>query len=98
MPGIPNMAERKRLSVQGLTHSYGGQNAISDVAFDIEAGEIVALLGPSGCGKSTVLRAIAGLIQPKTGRIVLGGEIWPMSRPAHAASAWSFRTMLCFRI
>ncbi|MBY5549521.1 ABC transporter ATP-binding protein [Rhizobium leguminosarum] len=69
---IPNMAERKRLSVQGLTHSYGGQNAISDVAFDIEAGEIVALLGPSGCGKSTVLRAIAGLIQPKTGRIVLG--------------------------
>ncbi len=72
MPGIPNMAERKRLSVQGLTHSYGGQNAISDVAFDIEAGEIVALLGPSGCGKSTVLRAIAGLIQPKTGRIVLG--------------------------
>ncbi|MBY5337879.1 ABC transporter ATP-binding protein [Rhizobium leguminosarum] len=74
MPGIPNMAERKRLSVQGLTHSYGGQNAISDVAFDIEAGEIVALLGPSGCGKSTVLRAIAGLIQPKTGRIVLGEE------------------------
>ncbi|MBY5790162.1 ABC transporter ATP-binding protein [Rhizobium leguminosarum] len=72
MPGIPNTAERKRLSVQGLTHSYGGQNAISDVAFDIEAGEIVALLGPSGCGKSTVLRAIAGLIQPKTGRIVLG--------------------------
>ncbi|WP_163875323.1 ABC transporter ATP-binding protein [Rhizobium laguerreae] len=72
MLGIPNTAERKRLSVQGLTHSYGGQNAISDVAFDIEAGEIVALLGPSGCGKSTVLRAIAGLIQPKTGRIVLG--------------------------
>jgi len=74
MPGIPNKAERKRLSVQGLTHSYGGQNAISDVAFDIEAGEIVALLGPSGCGKSTVLRAIAGLIQPKTGRIVLGDQ------------------------
>ncbi|MBY5324582.1 ABC transporter ATP-binding protein [Rhizobium johnstonii] len=74
MPGIPNTAERKRLSVQGLTHSYGGQNAISDVAFDIEAGEIVALLGPSGCGKSTVLRAIAGLIQPKTGRIELGDQ------------------------
>ncbi|MCW1408617.1 ABC transporter ATP-binding protein [Rhizobium sp. 1AS11] len=74
MPGIPNMAERKRLSVQGLTHSYGGQNAISDVAFDIEAGEIVALLGPSGCGKSTVLRAIAGLIQPKNGRIELGDQ------------------------
>ena len=72
MPDIPKTIERKRLSVQGLTHTYGGQNAVSDVSFDVEAGEIVALLGPSGCGKSTVLRAIAGLIQPKTGRIVLG--------------------------
>lgn len=66
--------ERKRLSVQGLTHSYGGNNAVSDVSFTIEPGEIVALLGPSGCGKSTVLRAIAGLIQPKTGKIVLGDQ------------------------
>ncbi|MCE6078419.1 ATP-binding cassette domain-containing protein [Agrobacterium vitis] len=74
MPEILNAAERKRLSVQGLTHTYGGQNAVSDVSFEIEAGEIVALLGPSGCGKSTVLRAIAGLIQPKAGQIVLGEQ------------------------
>ncbi|MEJ5078162.1 hypothetical protein [Erwinia sp. MYb535] len=33
--------ERKRLSVQGLTHSYGGNNAVSDVSFTIEPGEIV---------------------------------------------------------
>lgn len=72
MPDTQNVVGRKRLSVHGLTHSYGGQNAVSDVSFDVEAGEIVALLGPSGCGKSTVLRAIAGLIQPKTGKIVLG--------------------------
>jgi putative spermidine/putrescine transport system ATP-binding protein len=62
------------LSVKGLTHSYGAQNAISDVSFEIKAGEIVALLGPSGCGKSTVLRAIAGLIQPKNGLIQLGTQ------------------------
>nr|WP_234894739.1 ABC transporter ATP-binding protein [Agrobacterium vitis] len=67
-------AEGKHLSIRGLTHSYGGQNAISDISFEIEAGEIVALLGPSGCGKSTVLRAIAGLIQPKSGVIKLGGH------------------------
>ncbi|MBY3246495.1 ABC transporter ATP-binding protein [Rhizobium laguerreae] len=66
--------EGKQLSVRGLTHSYGGQNAISDITFEVEAGEIVALLGPSGCGKSTVLRAIAGLIQPKAGAIQLGGQ------------------------
>ena len=74
MSDMQNSAETKRLKVQGLTHSYGGKNAIDNVSFNIEAGEIVALLGPSGCGKSTVLRAIAGLIQPKAGRIELGGQ------------------------
>ncbi len=67
-------AEGKQLSVKGLTHSYGGQNAIDDITFDIKTGEIVALLGPSGCGKSTVLRAIAGLIQPKSGSLRLGDQ------------------------
>ena len=74
MPNIATVADRKRLSVRGVTHSYGGQNAVSEISFDVEAGEIVALLGPSGCGKSTVLRAIAGLIQPKAGKIVLGDD------------------------
>src|SRR6218665_25434 len=74
MSHIPNAIEGKQLSVKGLTHSYGGQNAIDDISFEINAGEIVALLGPSGCGKSTVLRAIAGLIQPKSGGIHLGGQ------------------------
>ncbi|ERK18381.1 ABC transporter, ATP-binding protein [Pantoea sp. AS-PWVM4] len=74
MADMQNSSERKRLNVQGLTHSYGGNNAISDVSFTIEPGEIVALLGPSGCGKSTVLRAIAGLIQPKAGKIELGNQ------------------------
>lgn len=74
MPQTSITAEGKQLSVRGLTHSYGGQNAISDISFEINAEEIVALLGPSGCGKSTVLRAIAGLIQPKSGSILLGGQ------------------------
>ncbi|MCW8281767.1 ABC transporter ATP-binding protein [Agrobacterium sp. InxBP2] len=74
MSQASNASEGRQLSVRGLTHSYGGQNAISDISFEMNAGEIVALLGPSGCGKSTVLRAIAGLIQPKSGVIQLGGE------------------------
>ena len=63
-----------RLSVSGLTHSYSGAPAVEDVAFEVPAGEIAALLGPSGCGKSTVLRAIAGLIRPTSGKIVLGAS------------------------
>lgn len=60
------------LSVRGLTHSYGGAAAVDDVSFTVPAGAIAALLGPSGCGKSTVLRAIAGLIAPRSGSIELG--------------------------
>lgn len=60
------------LTVRGLTHSYGGAAAVDDVSFTVPAGAIAALLGPSGCGKSTVLRAIAGLIAPRSGSIELG--------------------------
>lgn len=59
--------------MRALTHSYGGGTlAVEDVSFDVPAGEIAALLGPSGCGKSTVLRALAGLIRPNSGTILLG--------------------------
>jgi len=61
-----------RLSVSDLSHSYGAKQVIGDISFEIPAGEIVALLGPSGCGKTTVLRAIAGLISPRSGVIRLG--------------------------
>jgi len=42
----------------------------------LEAERTVALVGPSGAGKSSVLRAIAGLVRPDSGRIALGGEVW----------------------
>lgn len=61
------------LSVSGLSHSYGSKQVIGDISFDIPAGEVAALLGPSGCGKTTVLRAIAGLIRPRSGVVHLGG-------------------------
>jgi len=47
-----------------------------DVAFRVAPGELLALVGPSGAGKSTVLRAIAGLLRPASGRIAVAGRPW----------------------
>jgi putative spermidine/putrescine transport system ATP-binding protein len=62
------------LQISDVSHSYEGKPVLHDVAFDVPAGKVVALLGPSGCGKSTILRAIAGLIVPARGRILLDGR------------------------
>ena len=62
------------LQISDVSHSYDGKQVLHDVGFDVPAGKVVALLGPSGCGKSTILRAIAGLIMPDRGRIVLNGR------------------------
>ena len=50
-------------------------NAIIDVSFSVQQNEYCVLLGPSGCGKSTVLRMIAGLETPSSGRILLDGIV-----------------------
>lgn len=54
----------------------GGETieAVTGVSFDVTGNELCVLLGPSGCGKSTVLRMIAGLEEPTSGRLVLEGK------------------------
>ncbi|MFV2009495.1 MULTISPECIES: ABC transporter ATP-binding protein [unclassified Micromonospora] len=51
-----------------------GTRAVQSLSLEIPAGQLVVLIGPSGCGKSTVLRMINRLIEPTTGRIMLGDE------------------------
>lgn len=59
------------LSVNDLTVRYGRTDTVRDVAFELRAGETVALVGGSGAGKSTVAKAIAGLVTPRRGSAVL---------------------------
>src|SRR5689334_14863349 len=63
----------KAIEVQGVSKWYGDFQAVKDVSFEVNAGEIFAILGPNGAGKSTTIRMILDIIKPDTGMIrVLG--------------------------
>lgn len=62
------------LSITELSHAYGATPVLEPVSLSVEPGQLLAVLGPSGCGKTTLLRALAGLITPSSGRIRLGGR------------------------
>lgn len=62
------------IEVQQVNKAFGDFKALNTINLAIEAGELVALLGPSGCGKTTLLRIIAGLEKPDSGRIVFNGD------------------------
>jgi len=62
------------LSVTDLEKRYGTDPAISDISFDLPAGELTVLIGRSGAGKTTLLRCLNGLEQPDEGAMLLDGE------------------------
>jgi len=71
---MPPATRQPVVALEGVTKRYAnGTVAVRGVDLAIAQGDFVSLLGPSGCGKSTVLRMVAGLIQPTTGRIALAG-------------------------
>jgi sulfate transport system ATP-binding protein len=61
-----------RIEVKDLWKAFGGVPVVRDVSFQVEEGQLVALLGPSGGGKSTILRIVAGLEDPDTGGVWIG--------------------------
>lgn len=80
-------APRERLDVVGLTVAPLGTErpAVRKVGFSIEAGTTLAIIGPSGGGKSTLLRAVAGILPPLSGRVQLDGasiDQWSADRLA----------------
>ncbi|MFA7504861.1 MAG: ABC transporter ATP-binding protein [Burkholderiaceae bacterium] len=64
------------LEVAGLRKAFGGVVAVDDVAFEVGAGEVVALIGPNGAGKSTCFNMLMGQLAPDAGAIrILGRDI-----------------------
>ena len=68
------------LQVRGLNVAYGDLPALWDVAFDVRAGELVAMIGPNGAGKTTALKAILGLVRCQAGDITFQER--PIQQPA----------------
>ena len=62
------------LKVTGLTVHYGAIEAVREFSFEVQTGQVVAIIGANGAGKSTTLNTLGGLIKPRSGRIELDGR------------------------
>lgn len=74
------------LSTGGLTKSYGGVPALSDVSFTLRAGEIRAICGENGAGKSTFVKMLLGIVKPDAGTIAVENVVRDVRGPHHAQS------------
>lgn len=61
------------ISVEGIVKRFGQVTAVDNVTLDLPAGSFFSLLGPSGCGKTTLMRIVAGLERPDSGRVLADG-------------------------
>jgi branched-chain amino acid transport system ATP-binding protein len=100
----PGRVERKLgetlLKVEGVSLSFGGVKALSDVGFDVREHEIRAIIGPNGAGKSSMLNVINGVYRPQQGSITFRGETHRAMEPHRAAElgiARTFQSLALFK-
>ena len=85
------------IEIRNISKRFGSFQALDDVSVDVETGSLTALLGPSGSGKSTLLRIVAGLEQPDTGVIGLGGEDATVLTPQKRGVGFVFQHYAAFK-
>jgi branched-chain amino acid transport system ATP-binding protein len=84
----------KPLAIEGLSKSFGGLQAVSEVSFSVDAGERVVIIGPNGAGKTTLFNLITGALPPTQGKVYLFGEDvtqMPSHRRTHKGIARTFQ-------
>ncbi|EHD21131.1 MULTISPECIES: ABC transporter ATP-binding protein [Brenneria] len=80
------------LSLSGVSLSFGGVRALTDVSLHAKPGSILAIIGPNGAGKSSLLNVISGLYRPDAGEIVLDNRSYRALLPQRLARAGVART------
>ena len=87
-----------KLSIQNICKTYKNNKSIAldNVSVDVMQGEFLAVLGPSGCGKTTLLRIIAGLLQPDSGKLLLDGKDITAAPPAKRSLGIVFQNYALF--
>jgi NitT/TauT family transport system ATP-binding protein len=85
MAGAATRTAGDAVRVETVELQLDGLDVLGDVSFGLAAGERLAVVGPSGCGKSTLLQAIAGLLEPDSGSLEVGGRRDPAGRLAGCA-------------
>jgi branched-chain amino acid transport system ATP-binding protein len=80
------------LAVSGLTLGFGGVAALTNVSFDVFAGELFGVIGPNGAGKTCILNCLNGVYRPQSGTALLDGRDLVTMRPPATAEAGVART------
>ena len=83
------------LKLDHITKRYPGVVALNDVSFELEEGEVHAIVGENGAGKSTLIKCLCGAITPEEGTIEIGGETHAGMTPKLSGSMawrWSIRS------
>jgi len=85
------------LKVNGITKNFGGIQALSNVSFDVHAGEILGIIGPNGSGKTTVVNCITGFVKKSSGHVFFRGKDISRKPPHKIADLGITRTFQIMR-
>ena len=88
----PAVSDSDGLSVENISVSFGGVQALRDVKLDVSPGEIHGVIGPNGAGKTTLFDVIAGVVGVDAGKVTLGSDVITRSSPTARARLGVRRT------